>query len=132
MRVKYKADLHIHDEETVQIHGSPKRLGQVVLNLVVNAADALTGQSDPMPRVDVHVERQGAFGVVRVRDNGPGIPADKIELIFEPFVTTKEGKGGTGLGLAVSRTIVEEHGGTLEIEPHDGAGAWFRLRLPLP
>lgn len=132
MRVKYKADLHIHDEETVQIHGSPKRLGQVVLNLVVNAADALTGQSDPMPRVDVHVERQGEWGVVRVRDNGPGIPVDKLEMIFEPFVTTKAGKGGTGLGLAVSRTIVEEHGGTLDIEPHDGPGAWFRLRLPLP
>lgn len=132
MRVKYKADLHIHDEATVQVHGSPKRLGQVVLNLVVNAADALTGQADPMPRIDVSVEEDGAWGLVRVRDNGPGIPAEKADRIFEPFVTTKIGKGGTGLGLAVSRTIVEEHGGSLELEPHDGSGAWFCLRLPLP
>ncbi len=132
MRVKYKADLHIHDEATVQVHGSPKRLGQVVLNLVVNAADALTGQADPMPRIDVSVEEDGGCGIVRVRDNGPGIPAEKAARIFEPFVTTKIGKGGTGLGLAVSRTIVEEHGGTLDLEPHDGPGAWFCLRLPLP
>jgi signal transduction histidine kinase len=132
LRVKYKADLHIHDESTVQVKGSPKRLGQVVLNLVVNAADALTGQADPMPRVDVYVEQEDGWGVVRVRDNGPGIPAEKSASIFEPFVTTKIGKGGTGLGLAVSRTIVEEHGGTLDLEAHDGGGAWFALRIPLP
>ena len=132
LRVKYKADLHIHDESTVQVKGSPKRLGQVVLNLVVNAADALTGQADPMPRVDVYVEREEGWGIVRVRDNGPGIPEATAGGIFEPFVTTKIGKGGTGLGLAVSRTIAEEHGGQLELEPHDGAGAWFVLRLPLP
>jgi two-component system NtrC family sensor kinase len=52
--------------------------------------------------------------------------------VFEPFVTTKIGNGGTGLGLAVSRTIAEEHGGTLDLEEHEGPGAWFILRLPLP
>jgi len=132
LRVKYKADLHIHDESTVQVQGSPKRLGQVVLNLVVNAADALTGQADPMPRVDVSVESDGQWGIVRVRDNGPGVPESKVATVFEPFVTTKIGNGGTGLGLAVSRTIAEEHGGTLDLEEHEGPGAWFILRLPLP
>jgi two-component system NtrC family sensor kinase len=131
LRVKYKADLHIHDECTVQVLGSPKRLGQVVLNLVVNAADALTGQADPMPRIDVSVGEKDGWGWVEVRDNGPGIPDHKAQSIFEPFVTSKIGKGGTGLGLAVSQTIAEEHGGTLMLEPHDGLGAWFQMRLPL-
>ena len=132
LRVKYKADLHIHDDDTVQVQGSPKRLGQVVLNLVVNAADALTGQADPMPRIDVSVGLEDGWGLVRVRDNGPGVPDSKLQGIFEPFVTSKVGKGGTGLGLAVSRIIAEEHGGTLTLEAHKGPGAWFLLRLPLP
>jgi len=131
LRVKYKADLHIHDEATVHVQGSPKRLGQVVLNLVVNAADALTGQSDPLPRIDVSVEKEEGFGVVSVRDNGPGIPDEKQNAIFQAFVTTKSNNGGTGLGLAVSRTIAEEHGGSLVVERHGGMGAWFKLRLPL-
>ena len=132
LRVKYKADLHIHDAETVEVRGSSKRLGQVILNLVVNAADALTGQSDPMPRIDVSVESEPGFGVVVVRDNGPGVPEEKRASIFEAFVTSKASNGGTGLGLAVSQTIAEEHGGTLSLEAGVGQGAVFKLRLPLP
>ena len=132
LRVKYKAELHIHDAETVEVRGSSKRLGQVILNLVVNAADALTGQSDPMPRIDVSVESDQGYGVVVVRDNGPGVPEEKRASIFEAFVTSKASNGGTGLGLAVSQTIAEEHGGTLSLEAGGGHGAVFKLRLPLP
>ena len=132
LRVKYKAELHIHDDETVQVRGSPKRLGQVVLNLVVNAADALTGQSDPMPRIDVSVARHESSADVIVRDNGPGVPVDKRDRIFQAFVSSKVDHGGTGLGLAVSRTIAEEHGGRLFLDDRDGGGACFILRLPLP
>lgn len=132
LRVKYKADLHIHDAETVQVRGSSKRLGQVILNLVVNAADALTGQSDPMPRIDVSVETEPGYGMVVVRDNGPGVPEEKRASIFQAFVTSKASNGGTGLGLAVSQTIAEEHGGTLSLEAGVGHGAVFKLRLPLP
>jgi two-component system NtrC family sensor kinase len=132
LRVKYRADLHIHDESTVLVRGSSKRLGQVVLNLVVNAADALTGQAEPMPRIDVSVSEENGFGVVSVRDNGPGVPETKRESIFRAFITSKSSTGGTGLGLAVSQTIAEEHGGSLQLERHDSLGAWFKLRLPLP
>ena len=132
LRVKYKAELHIHDDETAQVRGSPKRLGQVVLNLVVNAADALTGQSDPMPRIDVSVVAGNGHADVVVRDNGPGVPVDKHDKIFQAFVSSKVEHGGTGLGLAVSRTIAEEHGGTLFLESREGGGACFILRLPLP
>jgi len=131
LRVKYKAELHIHDEETVQVRGSPKRLGQVVLNLVVNAADALTGQSSPMPRIDVSVSRSEEWAEVLVRDNGPGVPEEKREHIFQAFFSSKLEHGGTGLGLAVSRTIATEHGGRLYLENKEG-GACFILRLPLP
>ena len=131
LRVKYKADLHIHDSVSLQVVGSPKRLGQVILNLVVNAADALTGQSDPMPRIDVEVKKAGSWAEVVVRDNGPGVPESMREKLFQPFVSSKVDKGGTGLGLAVSKTIAEEHRGMLEIREHDGVGAWFVLRLPL-
>jgi C4-dicarboxylate-specific signal transduction histidine kinase len=131
LRVKYKADLHIHDTVSLQVVGSPKRLGQVVLNLVVNAADALSGQSDPMPRIDVEVQKNDLWAEVIVRDNGPGIPESMREKLFQPFVSSKVDKGGTGLGLAVSKTIAEEHDGTLQIREHEGVGAWFVLRLPL-
>ena len=132
LRVKYKAELHIHDAEMPQIYGSAKRIGQVVLNLVVNAADALGGQIDPMPRIDVTLGQDDQGAWVDVRDNGPGIPEKIRDQLFEAFVTSKSSEGGTGLGLAVSATIADEHGGRLELCQHDGPGAWFRLWLPLP
>ncbi len=131
LRVKYKAELHIHDAVVPQVRGSSKRIGQVILNLVVNAADALTGQIDPMPRIDVTLGQDEAHAWVDVRDNGPGVPERMREKMFEAFVTSKSDEGGTGLGLAVSSTIADEHGGRLELRRHDGPGAWFRLWLPL-
>ena len=68
--------------------------------------------------------------MVEVRDSGPGISVDKREVIFEPFATTKEGSGGTGLGLAVVRGIVREHAGTIKIHDNPGGGAVFRVSLP--
>jgi C4-dicarboxylate-specific signal transduction histidine kinase len=132
LRVKYKAELHIHDAVMPEVLGSRKRIGQVVLNLVVNAADALGGQIDPMPRIDVSLGQDESFAWVDVRDNGPGVPEKMREQMFEAFVTSKSEEGGTGLGLAVSSIIAEEHGGRLELCRHDGQGAWFRLWLPLP
>jgi signal transduction histidine kinase len=132
LRVKYKAELHIFDAEGVSVHGSAKRLAQVVLNLVVNAADALTGQIDPLPRIDVTVKTDDGRACVDVRDNGPGVPDELASRMFEAFVTSKAGEGGTGLGLAVSQTIADEHGGSLELMSHGDRGAWFRLGLPLP
>jgi two-component system, NtrC family, sensor kinase len=105
----------------------PELIGQVVMNLVINALDAV----DPHHgHIDVEVQRDGDSVRVVVRDDGPGIPPDVRELIFEPFFTTKAPGGGTGLGLAVSREIAVLHGGSLELEATGGRGAAFVLVLP--
>jgi two-component system, NtrC family, sensor kinase len=102
-------------------------LRQAVDNLVRNACEAMEGQTNA--RLSVTVERDGTNAVARIADNGPGIPPDKMERIFEPFVSTK-GKG-MGLGLAICREIVEAHAGRLELESHVGQGTTFTLRVPL-
>jgi PAS domain S-box-containing protein len=114
------------------------RLGQVVLNLLVNAQQALSAQDPPrVVRVETGVEatRPGRPARVwlRVADNGPGVSADVASRIFDPFFTTKAEGSGTGLGLAVSRAVAREHGGELALEATTpfGRGASFRLSVPI-
>lgn len=102
-------------------------LRQVFENLVRNAREAMYDQEDR--RLSIRVESAGGSAEVRVADNGPGITAENLEQIFQPFVSTK-GKG-MGLGLAICREIVEGHGGRLEVESTPGLGATFIVRLPL-
>jgi PAS domain S-box-containing protein len=113
----------------------PDQIGQVVLNLLINAQQALASQPRPR-RVSVNtgleVQREGRSpqAWLRVTDNGPGVSAAAREQIFEPFFTTKAEGMGTGLGLAVSRSLARAHGGELRLEDSE-AGASFRLSLPL-
>lgn len=100
---------------------------QALDNLVRNACEAMEGQADA--RLRLEVDRVGGMAVVRVADNGPGIPPESREGIFQPFVSTK-GKG-MGLGLSICREIVEGHGGRLEVESEVGVGTTFTLLLPL-
>jgi signal transduction histidine kinase len=102
-------------------------LRQALDNLVRNAREAMEGQADA--RLVLAVERAPGEAVVRIADNGPGIPADRLERVFQPFVSTK-GKG-MGLGLAICREIVEAHAGHLEVDSVEGRGTTFVLRLPL-
>jgi two-component system nitrogen regulation sensor histidine kinase NtrY len=98
---------------------------QVLLNLVRNALDAMPSGGT----LGVAARRAGGAVAFEVRDTGPGIAAEDLERVFEPYFTTKE--GGTGLGLAIARRIAEEHGGALEVESSAGRGATFRLTLPV-
>jgi C4-dicarboxylate-specific signal transduction histidine kinase len=101
---------------------------QVILNLVVNGLDAMKGQ-EREALLEIETLREGDQLHLTVRDHGPGIPAEMMPRLFEPFVTTKS--GGLGLGLAISRGIAERFRGGLKAEHHPDGGALFRLVLPV-
>lgn len=101
---------------------------RVLLNLIQNAADALSDAKVAAPKIKISLRREGDFFVIEVEDNGPGIPAERREVIFDPYVTTKH--TGTGLGLAIVKKIAIEHGGMITAEASSLGGARLRLTLP--
>lgn len=103
---------------------------RAVLNIVGNAFDAAEGAPDACVALATERETEEGFATITIQDNGVGIPAEKVRDIFKPFVSTKGAKG-TGLGLAVSRKILREHGGDIFVESTAGQGSRFILRLPL-
>lgn len=110
------------------VKGSADRLGQVVLNLLLNARQAIEGR--PFGRILVETLAQHGGVELLVSDNGPGIPEEIQDRIFDPFFTTKGPAEGTGLGLSIAFDIVRDHGGSLEIASRPGEGARFIVRLP--
>ena len=107
------------------------QLQQVVLNLLVNAADAFElGDRHVFVATDLKNVEGRQSVEIKVADNGTGIPEKNLGHIFEPFFTTKENRG-TGLGLAVCWGIVAEHGGTIQVDSKVGRGTTFTVRLPL-
>ncbi|WP_020651273.1 sensor histidine kinase [Solimonas variicoloris] len=108
------------------VDGDRARLTQVFLNLLANAADA----SPAGGRIEIRATRGAASVTVEVQDWGSGIPEALLDRIFEPFVTTKEPGRGTGLGLPLVFRIVADHGGSITVASHAGAGTTFTLRLP--
>jgi two-component system sensor histidine kinase PilS (NtrC family) len=122
-------------DEDQSVHVDSEQMRQVLLNLVLNALEAVEGEGQVEVRVAARRDRPAAgSGAVRswvcaeVVDNGIGIAAPEIDLIFEPFYSTK--RGGTGLGLAIANRIVERHGGVLEVESRLGAGTTMRVWVP--
>ena len=79
----------------------------------------------------ISTDTEEQFAVLRFRDTGTGIPADRLGSIFDPFFTTKPVGSGTGLGLSISFGIVQDHGGTIEVESEVGVGTEFTIRLPI-
>lgn len=136
VRVGRRASLHLVVEAEVDVMAMPGRLSQAVMNLVVNAADALEGQQSPAPVIEVVVGRAELDGLefarIDVQDNGPGVPESLRGRLFEPFMTSKADGSGTGLGLPISRSFVEDLGGRLTLLRSGPAGACFRVALPLP
>jgi len=107
-----------------------RKLSQVLLNLLVNSADALEQSRTAEPWVLVAAERVGGAVQIAVQDNSPGVSAEVAARLFEPFVAGAPADVGTGLGLALSREYVASFGGTLELESLGEAGARFSIRLP--
>jgi C4-dicarboxylate-specific signal transduction histidine kinase len=107
------------------VRADAHRLGQVLLNLLLNAGDAMEGRG----RVTIAARADGQGVALTVADTGPGIPPEHLERVFEPFFTTKPPGQGTGLGLPVSQRILESFGGELSAATGCGGGAELRLRL---
>jgi two-component system NtrC family sensor kinase len=103
---------------------------QVILNLLTNAEQALRHHQGEK-RITLRTRREGEFIVASVTDTGPGIPAEELDQIFNPFFTTKPVGEGTGLGLSISDAIIREHGGQIRVSSKVGEGATFTVELPI-
>jgi len=128
--LRYRATVERNLRATQLVRASAARLGQVFLNLLVNAAHALADLHPRRNRLYVRSFDEATSVVVEVEDNGPGIPPAIMPRIFESFFTTKPPELGTGLGLPISLDIVRRAGGELTAESEPGRGAIFRVRLP--
>ena len=108
----------------------PEKVQQILLNLLSNAIKFTRAGG----HVEITCEADERTIAIRVRDTGRGIPADKLECIFQPFLqvdaSDARAKGGSGLGLAISRSIAQQHGGRVWAESKLGHGSTFRLELP--
>ncbi len=109
--------------------GHPNEFSQVIINLLSNAKDAILGAGRTDGTITLRVRREGKWGVVTVADNGGGIPPEVMPKIFDPYFTTKD--KGTGIGLYMSKKIVENMGGEIAAANVSGGGAEFAVRLPL-
>jgi PAS domain S-box-containing protein len=115
-------------EESLPIHGDRVQLQQVLLNLILNAVEAMGSVEAGSRELLVSTEQDHTGVLVDVRDSGPGIDATHLERVFEAFYTTKS--GGTGMGLSICRSIIEAHGGRLWAEANEPRGAVFQFTLP--
>ncbi|MDP1889557.1 MAG: PAS domain S-box protein [Gemmatimonadaceae bacterium] len=113
------------------VQARAERLGQVFLNLLVNAAQALPDGQAKQNQIRVTTRFDAARVIIEVADTGPGIAPENLNRIFDAFFTTKEVGSGTGLGLAISYRIVADLGGELSVESVEGRGATFRVSLPI-
>ncbi len=114
-----------------QVFADPHQLQQVILNLVINAEQAMVsanGRGTLVARTWHEMERDVVL--LELADDGPGIPEEVVSKIFDPFFTTKDVGKGTGLGLTVAYAIIQEHGGRISAHSSPGAGAAFRIELP--
>ncbi len=123
-----RLETELHDLPICQV--DPEGIHRAVLNIVGNALDALEERRNPQLLVGTNVEEGGDYVRIIVVDNGPGITQDQVEEIFKPFASTK-GARGTGLGLAVSRKILREHGGDILVQSQVSRGSRFILRIPV-
>ena len=115
------------DPEIPNVHADPVQLGQVIVNLVVNAIQAMPDGGT----LTLVTRSEEKTGVIEVQDTGVGMADDVVSEIFRPFFTTKDVGRGTGLGLSVVHGIVAAHGGTIHVDSELGKGTRFRVRLPL-
>jgi len=126
------------EEDLPMISANPFSLEEVIINILINARDATEEnlnsgpQTNPRVTLDTFLEEVDGKNCVKIRvaDNGVGIPEDIFDKVFDPFFTTKGPDRGTGLGLSISKSIIEQFGGTIDIQSSDGKGATVIISLP--
>jgi signal transduction histidine kinase len=126
--------LRVQVQGDLRVWGDAVQLEQVLLNLLINARQAMAGKSGSLT-----IKAAGDDQEIRIQviDSGPGIPPSLLPKIFQPFFTTKgtaqkDGNRGTGLGLAICKDIIEHHGGRIQVESEMGKGTTFSIYLPIP
>jgi PAS domain S-box-containing protein len=130
--IKYVADMRKDFGVLPPIRARGGEINQVILNILVNAAQAIESQKRPgKGLIEIETRIEGERARIVIRDDGPGIPDAIKTRIFDPFFTTKEPGKGTGLGLSISYDIVNKHGGTLSVESAPGQGTAFVIELPI-
>jgi two-component system, NtrC family, sensor kinase len=135
-RLKHGIEVIKKYGELPEIECYPAQLNQVFMNIIVNAIDALeesenNSKKSKIPQILIQTQKLASSQIlVRICDNGPGIPPAIQSKLFDPFFTTKEPGKGTGIGLAICYQIVEKHGGKIEVISSLGSGAEFAIALP--
>jgi len=128
-QLKNRADVRLELGKLPLVECAPSQIDQVFLNLIVNAAQAMP--DGKVGLIDIRTNCNDSHVWIEVKDNGPGIPPEILKKIFDPFFTTKDPGTGTGLGLSVSQNIIQQHGGTLEVQSTVDVGTTFKITLPI-
>jgi PAS domain S-box-containing protein len=129
--IRHRARLFRDYMKVPPVLASESRLGQVFLNILVNAAQALQEGEAERNEIRITTRQDGDQVVVGIGDTGPGIPAEILKHLFTPFFTTKPVGVGMGLGLSICHRIISGYGGRIDVETEVGKGTWFRIRLPV-
>jgi signal transduction histidine kinase len=130
-QIKSRATLRRVYSDVLDVAGDETRLGQVFLNLLMNAAQAIHDATPETNLIVVTVRQESESAVVEIQDSGVGMSKAQEARAFEPFFTTKGQGEGTGLGLSISRDIVSAHGGEITVRSEPGQGSTFTVRLPV-
>lgn len=125
-----KVSFELHVEQCPPVMGVTGQIQQVLMNLMINACQAM-GDKPGMGQITIRTRGDGVNVYIEISDNGPGIPADVLPRIFEPYFSTKSPADGTGLGLPISKRICEKHGGSLVVTSTVGQGTTFTITLPV-
>ena len=125
---KGHCDILLDLSDIPSIHCNSNKLNQVFTNLMINAAQAIKHNTG---KINVSTLSNNEYIMIKIQDNGSGIPMDKMNQIFDPFYTTKPVGEGTGLGLSISLNIIKDHHGTMEVESEEDKGTCFTIKLPV-
>ena len=126
-KLEHKCEIRTQLAELPPTYCSPGQIGQVLLNILVNAGHAIEEHGE----IRIATWHTDGWIQIAIEDTGRGIPADAMSKLFDPFYTTKAVGEGTGLGLAISYGIVHEHGGEIQVTSELGKGSRFTIRLPV-